>query len=216
VVRIPPGTTVATVRTETEDSINFTTVDELAVVPCSLQDAATIGAGKSASPVWRRDALERGDGFACFTKVPVVGDAILVGLTEAVPGCAVTLRFSCRIEGVGVDPNNPPLRWEAWSDDGWVACDVESDETGGLNRDGDIILHVPRTHAVSVIEAQRAVAARRWSRRRLKPAWRRQPSIRVHSIGGWAQSTPIFDRRFRSVPGQRYHQRQRCASVRWS
>ena len=32
-----------------------------------------------------------------------------VGLSEAVPSNAVRLRFSCHIEGVGVDPNNPPL-----------------------------------------------------------------------------------------------------------
>jgi predicted phage baseplate assembly protein len=188
-VRIPAGTIVATVRTETEDAINFTTVDSLQIIPCSLQDAATIATGKGASPVWRRDALERGDGFPCFSKVPVPGDVILVGLTEAVPNCAVTLRFSCRIEGVGVDPNNPPLQWEAWSDEGWTQCEVDSDGTGGLNRDGDVVLHVPRTHTVSVIEAQRAG----WLRARVlqpaedQPAYGASPIIRslsAFTIGG--------------------------------
>ncbi len=219
-VRIPPGTTVATVRTETEDSINFTTVDELTIVPCSLQDAATVSTGKNASPVWRRDALDRGDGFSCFSKVPVVGDAILVGLTDAVPACAVTLRFSCRIEGVGVDPNNPPLRWEAWSGDGWVPCEVESDATGGLNRDGDVILHVPDTHAVSVVEAKRAG----WLRAQVvepaadQPAYGASPTIRslsAFTIGGTvdAVNAELVETDSigvsEGVPGQRYQLKRR-------
>ena len=188
-VRLPAGTTVGTVRTETEDSINFTTIEPLDIIPCSLQDVATVGTGANASPVWRHDALERGDGFACFSRVPVIGDAVLVGLTDAVPGCAVSLRLSCRIEGVGVDPNNPPLIWEAWSGDGWAPCDLDSDGTGGLNRDGDIVLHVPRSHAVSVIEAQRAG----WLRARVtqsatdQPAYGASPVIRsmaAATVGG--------------------------------
>ncbi len=188
-VTIPAGTTVATVRTETEESIDFTTVDDLEIVPCSLQDTATIATTRNARPVWRRDALERGEGFPCFSKIPVPGDAILVGLSEAVPSCTVTLRFSCRIEGVGVDPKNPPLEWEAWSEDGWVQCDVDLDETGGLNRDGDVELHVPRSHVVSVIEAQRAG----WLRARViesapdRPNYGASPTIRslsAFTIGG--------------------------------
>ena len=171
-VRIPAGTTVATLRTETEDSINFTTAEALDIIPCSVQDAATIATGSGASPVWRRDALERGEGFACFSRVPVAGDALLVGLSDAVPGCAVSLRLACRIEGVGVDPTNPPLVWEAWSGDGWTACELDSDGTGGLNRDGDIVLHVPRSHTVSVIEAQRAG----WLRARVTPSAPDQPA----------------------------------------
>src|SRR6266699_1083030 len=188
-VRISAGTTVATLRTETEDSINFATVDALDIIPCSLQDVATIATATSASPVWRRDSLERGEGFACFSRVPVPGDALVIGLSDAVPGCAVSLRMSCRIEGVGVDPNNPPLVWEAWSGDGWTACEMDSDGTGGLNRDGDIVLHIPRSHTVSVIEAQRAG----WVRARVtesapdQPAYGASPMIRAltaATIGG--------------------------------
>ncbi len=188
-VRIPTGTVVATVRTETEDSINFTTVGDLTIVPCSLQDVATVAQGTHASPVWRKDALGRGDGFPCFSRVPAPGDALLVGLSEAVPACAVTLRFSCRIEGVGVDPNNPPLQWETWSGDGWERCEVDSDGTGGLNRDGDVVLHVPRSHSVSLIEAQRAG----WLRARVtepvpeQPPYSASPTIRALSaftVGG--------------------------------
>ena len=189
-VRIPAGTIVASTRTETEESINFATIDDLDIIPCSLQDLATMAQGKGASPVWRHDAIDRGEGFPCFSRVPVPGDAILIALSEAVPGCAVTLRLSCRIEGVGVDPKNPPLAWEAIGADGdWNRCEVDVDGTGGLNKDGDVVLHVPRTHKVAVIEAQRAG----WLRARVTEAKPDQPkygasplirSVSAFTIGG--------------------------------
>ena len=74
--------------------------------------------------------------------MPQPGDVLYVGLDRAVPRCAVALRVDCEIEGLGIDPTDPPLVWEAWTGDGWAPCDVE-DETGGFNRAGDVVLHVP-------------------------------------------------------------------------
>ena len=110
--------------------------------------------GKTYRDQWA--ALEKGTGFTCFKDVPAPGDALYVGLSEAVPSNAVRLRFSCHIEGVGVDPTNPPLAWEAWSGEDWEPCELDSDSTGGLNRDGDVIIHVPRSHTASLIAKQRA------------------------------------------------------------
>ncbi len=62
------------------------------------------------------------------------------------PGSAVTLEIGADIEGVGVDPRYPPRVWEAWTGNGWTACDIEQDTTGGLNRDGQVILHLPKDH----------------------------------------------------------------------
>ena len=42
------------------------------------------------------------------TRSPKPGDSMLVGLTDAVPACAVRLRLDCEIEGVGVDPRGSP------------------------------------------------------------------------------------------------------------
>ena len=86
---------------------------------------------------------------------PKPGDSMLVGLTDAVPACVVRLRLDCEIEGVGVDPEDPPLVWEAWTPNGWAMCDIDSDGTGGLNRAGDIVLHVPNTHEASLVLNQR-------------------------------------------------------------
>jgi len=188
-VRIPAGTMVATVRTETEDSINFTTIEPIEIVPCSFQNVMTVAAAQGSAPVRRQDELGRGTGFQCFSRVPAPGDALLIGLSEAVPSNAVTLRLTCRIEGVGVDPNNPPLVWEAWNTENWTPCEVDRDETGGLNKNGDIVLHIPRTHAVSVIDAQRGG----WIRARVvepaadQPTYGASPtilSISAFTIGG--------------------------------
>src|SRR2546429_90742 len=140
-LRIPAGTQVATVRTEADDAITFTTVGDLRLGPCELLVAATAAGGQ---PVRRRThELDPEEGVACFSPQPPARGALLIGLTEAVRSCAVTLRLGCGMEGVGVDPTHPPLVWEAWDGGAWVACEVERDETGGLNRDGDVVLHVP-------------------------------------------------------------------------
>lgn len=168
-VRVARGTEVATVRTQSAEAVVFTTVDDLAIVPCHL---AGLASSISAKEVRRHfQGLEAGKGFHCFDRPPKVDDALLVGLSEAVPSCAVALRFSCAIEGVGVDPTRPPLLWEAWTTDGWAACEVDRDETGGLNRGGDVILHVPSGHAVSLIGRQRGG----WLRCRIVEAEEHQP-----------------------------------------
>jgi len=153
-VRIATNTTAATVRTEADEAIVFSTTDDLAIVACSFARAAT--AANGGPDVDRTELVAREDPFEAFSPVPQPGDTFLVGLSEAVPSCAVALSVKCRIEGVGVDPNRPPIAWEAWTGDGWSACDVESDSTGGLNRDGRIVVHVPAGHAASLINRQRA------------------------------------------------------------
>ena len=55
----------------------------------------------------------------------------------------LALRIDCRVEGIGVDPKDPPLVWEVWCGDvkNWARADVERDETGGLNQEGTVVLH---------------------------------------------------------------------------
>jgi len=162
-VTIPAGTMVATVRTETEQAIGFSTEADLRVVPSTL---SRIGSMLDSKTLRSHDeALQKGTGFFCFDKVPKPGDALYVGLPEATPSCALTLRFRCDIEGVGVDPKHPPLIWEASDGVGWVACDLQVDETGGLNRDGDVVVHVPRSHTESTIGNKKAA----WLRARVTP-----------------------------------------------
>ena len=186
-VTIPAGTEVATVRTGSEPAIVFSTVADLPVVACSLGRVASMIDNKAVRD--HGDALAIRSGFFCFDSPPKAGDVLLVGLDKAVPSCAVNLRFQCRIEGVGVDPDFPPLAWEAWTGDDWRPCEVDRDSTGGLNRDGDVILHVPADHAASVIDRVRAG----WLRARVtepvegQPVYSASPEIlglTAFTIGG--------------------------------
>jgi predicted phage baseplate assembly protein len=59
--------------------------------------------------------------------------------------------MSCRAEGIGVNPADPPMVWEAWDGNGWTACEVDHDTTGAFNRDGDVVLHVPASHTAVVL-----------------------------------------------------------------
>jgi predicted phage baseplate assembly protein len=153
-VSVHAGTEVATVRTELDEAVVFTTVEDLAVIPCELACVAT---SEGDGPVVDRTLeLRDGQSIGCFAATPVPGDTFYIGLSNPVPSCAVLLHFDCRVEGVGVDPTDPPLRWEAWDGDEWIPCEVDHDLTGGLNRPGDVVLHLPRQHVASVVAQQRA------------------------------------------------------------
>ena len=168
-VAVGAGTQVATPRSQHDQAIVFETANDLAILPSQLAHTlSSVGAGTFRD---HDDALALDNGFYCFDAVPKPDDALYLGLDKATPACAVRIRLSCRIEGVGVDPDFPPLAWEAWEGERWATCEVESDGTGGLNRDGDVTLHLPEGHEASVIEGQRAG----WIRARVAPPVVNQP-----------------------------------------
>lgn len=153
-VLVRAATEIATPRTDIDDPLVFSTVADLTILPSGFAHAAIQAVGQE--PVEQTGALAFGEGFPCFSAEPAPGDAMLVGLTDPAPACAVTLRLDCRIAGIGVDPRNPPLVWEAWTGRRWSPCEVERDETGGLNKPGDVVLHVPAAHEASILAHQRA------------------------------------------------------------
>jgi predicted phage baseplate assembly protein len=188
-VTVPTGTEVATIRTETEEAVAFSVVGDLDIVSCSV--AALASADAAEGNGLREHPADQA--FFGFDKVPQPDDALLVGLSAAVPSCAVLLRVDCQVEGIGVNPDDPPLRWEAWDGEGWVACELERDTTGGFNVPGDIVLHVPPTHTTSVIGTTSAG----WLRCRVTPVLLGQPaysaSPRINrlvasTIGGTARA----------------------------
>ena len=151
-VLVRAGSEVATPRTDISDPVVFSTTRELAIIPCEFAHAVT--QANQGPAVDTTMALGRG-GFRAFSASPVVGDSLLIGLSEAVPSCAVLLRLDCRVSGRGVDPRRPPIVWEALTDEGWRRCH-SLDQTGGLNKPGDVILHVPGNHQTKVIARGRA------------------------------------------------------------
>ncbi|MEO5832701.1 MAG: putative baseplate assembly protein [Nakamurella sp.] len=181
---------VATPRTDVTDPIVFSTVGQLDIVPCSFARAASAPVGGDVLD--HTLTLRSNQSFDCFQRVPQPGDALLVGLSQAVPSCAVVIRMDCRVRGLGVRPDWPPLVWEAWTGGGWTPCDLERDETGGLNRAGDVVLHVPGTHVAAIQARHRAG----WLRCRLlvpeenQPTYRESPqvlSLSAFTIGGTAR-----------------------------
>ncbi len=190
-ILVRAGTEVATARTDLHEPVVFSTLSDLQIVPTSFARAAMHPVAGSA--VETTGALEGGPGFTCFSDVPAIGDALLIGLSEAAPSCAVLVRLDCAVAGVGIDPRRPPLVWEAWDGTGWSLCDVDRDETGGLNRPGDVVLHLPPGHRASIIARHRAG----WLRCRLvearegRPTYTSPPRIRsvtAFTVGGTAQT----------------------------
>ena len=159
-IRVTPARTfcdvsASSVRTDAQEPVVFTTERELRIVACSLAQVRT-GIPASGQPGGEQITdhtgnLRSGAAVECFQAEPQVGDAVYFGLSAAVPGCAVLLRMDCQAEGVGVDPTDPPWAWEAWTGNGWSRCEVDADTTGGFNRSGDVILHVPPTHDMSLL-----------------------------------------------------------------
>jgi predicted phage baseplate assembly protein len=198
-VLVPRGTQASTRRTPDEQSIVFATDRELSIPSRKLQQLATQAAG--GDPVPHPEALRSSAAVRVFSAVPQPGDELLFGLDGAAPSCAVALRFDCQVQGVGVDPRNPPIVWEAWDGAAWAPCEVVKDDTGGLNQPGDVIILVPESHSGSVIGGIRAG----WLRcRAVKPpegfpAYSASPVLRSASaftVGGFVRSThseTIFD-----------------------
>ncbi|MEU2246940.1 putative baseplate assembly protein [Streptomyces sp. NPDC019224] len=188
-VRLPAGTEVATARGETEEAVVFSTDEDLAIVPSSLIRLVTVPANGDQTD--RTGPLGEGKDIPCFQPRPQPGDALLFGLPTAVPRCIVAVRLDSRVEGVGVDPRQPPLVWEAWDGARWVPCATGTDSTGGLNRPGEITVFVPPGHTASVTAGTRAG----WLRCRVteaapgQPFYSVSPTIReaeVFTVGGTA------------------------------
>jgi predicted phage baseplate assembly protein len=161
-VRVPAGTQVATRRLPGEEQISFSTLTDLEIAAVSLTEvraAPAVGDGPS-ELADLGPALAQGERVACFSGVPRPGDRFYAGLSAAAPRCVVLLRTDSEIEGLGVDPDHPPLRWEAFTGSGWTGCEVEQDGTGGLNRPGDILLHLPPGQVPSLINGIRAAWVR--------------------------------------------------------
>ncbi|MFI2458150.1 putative baseplate assembly protein [Streptomyces sp. NPDC019539] len=209
------STRVATLRTETEEAISFCTDHDVAMVPGRLKHVLTQGSHGT-----RPQDREFGSHGVCvpfpaFSTVPQPDDALLLGFERAVPGCAVRIEFDGRVDGVGVDPEAPPLVWEAWDGSTWSSCDVSTDETGGLNQSGNLVVHVPMQHDYDVLGNWTAA----WLRARVVapvgdlPAYSSSPIVHGLStvtVGAtvMASNVEVVDREYldeaEGVPGQRF------------
>jgi len=193
-VRVPVGTEVTTTGgvTEAGDAVVFSTVEELVIAPPALQAAMTLRAGEPverAVDVWDdlRFGVEGVQAFASPTLTP--GDALCFGFAESLAGVVLRIIVEAEAEGIGVDPTRPPLVWEVWNGEAWIACEVYQDSTGGLNRGGEVVLLVPVEHEPSTVGARGGY----WLRVRLlptpdgHPTYKASPRLRgarAEALGG--------------------------------
>ncbi|MGN6599730.1 MAG: putative baseplate assembly protein [Actinomycetes bacterium] len=166
-VVVPAGTEVGTNAVGEREPVVFTTTQELVIRPPRLVTAATTAVGdERVINVWDELRYESAP-VTCFRSPTLTpGDALLFGFEHSCAGQALRLTLNASAQGIGVDPRNPPLTWEAWVGDAWVACLVAEDTTGGLNRDGDVTILVPAQHEQLTLGDQRAF----WLRVRLTEA----------------------------------------------
>jgi predicted phage baseplate assembly protein len=150
---VEAGTEVATRRRRTSEALVFRTIEDLTILSCHRRYVMT--GGSDGRPFDQSGELANERPVAAFSPTPEVDDVLFVGLSRAVPGCAVAVHVECEAEGHGIDPTDPPWIWEALGADGWVRCDVV-DHTGGFNQPGDVIVHVPGSHIESVLEERSA------------------------------------------------------------
>ena len=222
-VLVPAGTEVATA--EGDPPIVFTTISDLRIDQPQLTSALT-GNGEDALvdvlPALRYDR----DVVTCFPSDPIrPQDAFYLGFDRALAGQVIRLDVDTAASGVGIDPLRPPIVWEAWTGEYWVGCEIYSDQTGGLNRDGGVVLMVPRRHDPLTLAGQRAW----WVRVRLLPAKPEQPTyltspqvrtIEVGCVGGTAvaEHSELLGReelgRSTGVPGQFFDLSRRPALAR--
>ena len=194
VVRVPKGTEVATTPQADGSQVIFTTEQLLEIAQPELIAALTAGADEEQfTDVWDALRYER-DAVMCFGSEPMTpGDAFYLGFSGSVAGNLLRLDVEASIEGIGVDPTRPPLTWEVWSGEAWIPVKVHEDSTGGLNRDGYLILVVPLAHAPLTLGGTRGF----WLRARLtvasadQPDYQASPQVRrllAASLGGTVQA----------------------------
>ena len=143
-VTIPQGTEIATVRTETQDAVSFTTDRDFTILLPRLSYALTTPDDSVFTDII--PALKNPDRqVSVFQDVPKENNALYLGYAEDLTAHTLVLTFESNIEGIGVNPKDPPWSWEFWDGDyeRWLPMRLESDTTGGLNKNGQVVVQIP-------------------------------------------------------------------------
>ena len=181
-VTIPQGTRVTTLGSVGEQRV-FTTLEQRRIEPPLLTSALTSEGEDKFTDVWTE--LELGlSNISCFPRSPITpGDCFYLGFEDSLAGNAIRLSVEATVQGIGVIPTNPPLVWEVWQGEGWIPTTIAAksnsgesgDTTGGLNRNGNVLLLIPNAHEPLTLGGVRAY----WLRARLLPPAPDQPGYRA-------------------------------------
>jgi predicted phage baseplate assembly protein len=157
---IAGGTTeVGTPRTPNEESIVFQ-VDEDFDIPPARPAAYVLQRGGQVKSVGLADGTARPAGAdqLAFASPPAVGDAVYLGFEESLGRLLIEVDVDAsQARGAGVNPEDPPLRWEVSQGDGqWLEAEVLEDLTGGFNYgSGTVLLELPPRSAIQPLAGQR-------------------------------------------------------------
>lgn len=216
-VVIARGTAVGTLRTETQESITFSTDRDLAIRVPRLAHVLACREGKRFHDYALALRNPR-QGLGVFGDHPAEDDGLYLGFANDLNAHVLAVTLHCRIEGIGVDPTDPPLAWEAWEprEGRWVPLEVEHDGTGGLNRDGVVIVRLPYGAGPATVDGKAAfwVRCRVLAPRPGQAGYSESPRISfvgVESLGGMVSASHAFKVLGEALgtsdgtPGQTFH-----------
>ena len=142
---ISRGTEIATSVTGNEDPIVFTTIEDLKIVDPVLDRMLTSAHDEVFADL--TTSVQAGESTPLFSTNPLrSGDGFYLGFDRSLAGNVLELRIKATVQGIGIDPNEPPIAWEVWTGEGWARITVHEDTTGGFNRDGVVKLLIPMAH----------------------------------------------------------------------
>src|SRR3954463_5313928 len=159
-ILIPGGTTeVGTPRTANEESVIFQ-VDEDFTIPPTRPAAYVLQRGGQVKDVGIADgeARPQGSDQLAFGSPPQVGDGLYLGFEDPLDRLLLQIEVDAsQARGAGVNPEDPPLRWEGSQADGqWAPALVLEDLTGGFNYgSGTIELELPPRSVVAPLGGHR-------------------------------------------------------------
>lgn len=185
--RIPAGVEVATLRTETEEAICFTTDQSLVIdkpvirhflTSVTVEDKPQILRDRFTN-LWtmRSDGEWYGRELAFFEEQPQQGNSFYLVIDGDCQCEANVLALKFKGEAAtttGINPDAPPRRWEAWNGVYWesILLQETDDSTRGFSfselaaqggnplQGADVVLHLPQSFPVANFTAYQG----RWLR----------------------------------------------------
>ena len=167
-------TVASTVRTEYEESVDFTIDTDLSLArPRMTQVFYGAGEARSSDPTPIRDMPRNDEPFLIFSETPKEGDALYIGFEGAISRNIVDLEIDAlQSAATGLNEDYPAQRWEFWnaSEGIWDGLEVISDTSFGFNRGrggvkdgkatGIIRIAFPTDMTTRLIDGRRAYWAR--------------------------------------------------------
>ncbi|HVT11702.1 MAG TPA: putative baseplate assembly protein [Fimbriimonadaceae bacterium] len=164
------GRTIAgTIRTETEESLEFVTDADLKMVRPKM--SFLVAVPKQDTPDGEKEArgarefpkraLSENEGFNIFSSLPQQNDAFYLGFENDISSNLVAVQADClTAAATGLNEAYPAQVWEVWTGSEWERLEIEDDTTFGFNRSGTIELAFPRNVTERVVGGKRGYWAR--------------------------------------------------------